>query len=125
MRRTHDSEPGPAGGAEVREAAMEQRMFEMVMDRFDRMERRQDASEESRRLLHEKINHTERAMDLLRNEVQSLDKSLSSLTPTVQEFIMVKQQVAGAGRLGRALWWIGGLILTAAASVISYFAGRS
>lgn len=124
MRRTQRSQPGTDGGI-TELATVEDRFYQLLLNRLDRIEMSQEASSESRRRLHEKLDQTDRVLDRVSSRVEGLERSLTSISPTIQEFMTYKHQVIGAGRFGRALWWLGGLVLTAASAVVSYLYGRS
>lgn len=47
----------------------------------------------------------------IETSISLMAKSLSDSEPTIQEFITIKHQVAGAGKLGKYLWTGLGLIL--------------
>lgn len=107
---------------------MDDRLFNVIMNRLDKIENtiaeQSSASSLSRQRIYEKAEQTDRKLERVGIEVENVKEVLTTIQPTVQEFVAYKAQVVGAGRLGRGLWWIGGLILTAAASIVSYLAGR-
>lgn len=57
----------------------------------------------------EKVNHTLLKLD---GRVTGVEQTLTSVTPTIDEFVNIKVKVQGAGMAGKALWAIGGTILT-------------
>ena len=75
-----------------------------------------DASE-SRRRMHEELQALTLEIHTLRTEVKGLNERLDAIEPGVKDYLGMQQQVAGAGKLGRALWWLGGVLLAAASSV--------
>jgi len=54
----------------------------------------------------------------LRSEVKDLTER-SAIELGVKDYLGVQQQVAGAGKLGKVLWFIGGLILAVASSAVA------
>lgn len=89
--------------------------------------------EENRRAA-DKRAETYKALDEVRGEVREtrikvdgLDERVSKMEPSLADYHEKLQQVKGAGRLGRALWWFGGVILSVAAGAatwMSWFSGK-
>lgn len=77
---------------------------------------------ESRKQVYTKLESTDRKVDHLVWRVEALEKNLGTISPTVQEFAAYKMQAQGAGKLGVALWRIGGWVLAAAAGAVSAWA---
>lgn len=77
-----------------------------------------DASE-SRRRMHEELQALTLEIHTLRTEVKGLNERLDAIEPGVKDYLGVQQQVAGAGKLGKALWFIGGIVLTLASSGVA------
>lgn len=50
----------------------------------------------------------------VKGDVQNLSERVGNLEPGVEDYLQKQQQIAGAGKLGRGLWWFGGVILAAA-----------
>jgi hypothetical protein len=73
----------------------------------------QDASE-SRRRTHEKMDALGRDLHTVSSEVRDLTDRVTAIEPTWKDYLNKQAQVRGAGKLGRALWIIGGGVLTAA-----------
>lgn len=78
------------------------------------IEKAMDRAEQSRGQLYNKIDTIDTKMTLVEAQVQSLTATLNGIKPTVDEYVKTKEQVKGAGALGRALWLIGGLLLAGA-----------
>ena len=79
-------------------------------------------SEESRRRMHEKLDGHEKMLWGLDHRMEVMERAVTSTSPVFTEFMAYKQRVIGAGMVGRWLWWIGGIILTAAASIAATYA---
>lgn len=97
-----------------------------ILDRFNRIE---DAiqsdrinSDDSRRRLHEKVDGLEKSFWGLDSRLEVMEKAVTSTNPVFTEYMAYKQRVIGAGIVGRWLWWLGGIVLTAAASVAGTYA---
>lgn len=89
----------------------------MLMSRFDEIGRRMSEdrveSNDSRRRIYEKLEQQSKVLTVLDGRVQKLEKAVEGAAPTLAEFTTYKEQVRGAGRLGRVLWGIGGFVLAA------------
>ena len=72
-----------------------------------------DASE-SRRRTHEKMDKLSQDVHSLQAEVRDLSDRVTEIEPTWKDYLRKQDQVRGAGKLGRALWIIGGGVLTTA-----------
>lgn len=97
----------------------------LILDRLGSIERsieneKRDSSE-SRRRVYEKLETLDKKQDITDMRVEKLEQAITSMSPTVAEFLNYKAQVAGAGRLGKALWRLGGVILGAAAALSAYW----
>lgn len=66
------------------------------------------------------------AMDQIKTTIQTIDHRLDNLerrvaeiTPETEEFTQWRYRAQGAGLLGRGLWVLGGMLLSAAAGVVA------
>lgn len=75
----------------------------------------------ARKLVYERLEVTDSKVDRLSWRMDALEKNLNQMSPTVAEFLTYKEQVRGAGRLGKLLWFVGGLVLSAAVTVSGWF----
>lgn len=98
----------------------------LLLDRLNRIE---DAiqsdrinSDDSRRRLHEKVDGLEKSFWGLDSRLEVMEKAVTSTNPMFTEYQAYRQRVIGAGMVGRWLWWLGGIILTAAASIAATYA---
>lgn len=96
----------------------------IILNRLDGLDRKVDdfrkSSEESRGRLHDKVNATNIQIAGLTARVEIAEKAITGMSPTISEFLTYKEQVRGAGKLGRGLWWLGGVILAGAASLSAF-----
>jgi hypothetical protein len=113
-----DSKDAPSGDFQA--------LVTVLLDRFNRIE---DAiqsdrinSDDSRRRLHEKVDGLEKSFWGLDSRMETMEKAVTSTSPFFTEFQAYRERVIGAGIVGRWLWWIGGIILTAAASIAATYA---
>lgn len=102
-------------------AAMDEVHVTLILSKFDEINRtlaedRRDSSD-SRRRMCERQDQIAQSLAAMGNRVDGLEKSVNSMSPTVAEYLEVKSQVRGAGRLGKLLWFLGGLILSAAVGI--------
>lgn len=56
----------------------------------------------------------------MKNKVDGLDNRVSKMEPSLADYHEKLQQVKGAGRLGRALWWVGGAIILPTAGALAH-----
>lgn len=90
------------------------------------IEKQLNEARDSRQQVYTKLESTDRKVDHLVWRVDALEKNLTMISPTVQEFVTYKTQAEGAGKMGRALWWFGGIVLSfsaGAAGVYQWFQG--
>jgi septal ring factor EnvC (AmiA/AmiB activator) len=78
------------------------------------IEKAMDRADQSRKQLYEKIDNIDTKVTLLEQQVGALSTGLNEVKPTVAEYLRAKEQVRGAGALGRALWLTGGFVLAGA-----------
>lgn len=95
----------------------------ILMSRFDAIERRMSEdrqdSAESRRRIYEKLEYQSSLLTTLDGRVQKVEKAVEGAAPTLAEFNSYKDQVRGAGRLGKFLWGVGGFVLAGAVALIT------
>ncbi|WP_289036014.1 hypothetical protein [uncultured Roseibium sp.] len=73
----------------------------------------QASASESWRRVYDKLDELQRRVDVV-------EKSVEASEPTLAEVRLYQQQVKGAGKLGRLLWWAGGGLLTGAVAIYSW-----
>lgn len=97
----------------------------LIIDRLSSIERsieneRRDGAE-SRRRTYDKLETLDKKQDMTDMRIEKLEQAITSMSPTVAEFLNYKAQVTGAGKLGKFLWWVGGIVLGAAATAAAYW----
>lgn len=98
----------------------------LITSRLDSIDRtmhedRREAAE-SRKQVYDKLEEQSSHIALIGSRVQTLEKAIVDMSPTVAEFVTMKAQVQGAGKLGTGLWTIGSWVLTAAVGFVSAWA---
>lgn len=95
----------------------------LILDRLknidETMRAERQSSALSRQRMYDKLEQTDTKMEKIENRVERLEHAITTMSPTVAEFLTYKAQVQGAGRLGKFLWWIGGMVLSAAVALAS------
>lgn len=86
------------------------------IDRAISDERKDSAT--SRQRVYEKLDGVDDKLNSMDRRVEKLEVALSSINPTVAEFLTYKANVEGARMLGRFLWVTGGVILGFASSTV-------
>ena len=71
-------------------------------------------AKESRKAQYEAIEEVKSTMNTIHGRVSVVEASLTEYGPTIQEFLKIKQQVVGAGALGKYLWVVGAALIAAA-----------
>jgi len=104
-----------------------EREMGQVLARLDGINQKLADAEQSRGRMYEKIDATNDKIELTNSKVDklgwrldALEQTMNNQAPTIAEFLTYKEQVRGAGRLGKFLWAMGGIILGAAASLASW-----
>ena len=105
---------------------MDQALVTMISGQLDSINRsiadeRRDSAE-SRRRVYEKLEGQDKSLERLDARVQTLENAILTMSPTVAEFVTMKAQAHGAGKLGKFLWLSGKLLLAAAASAVTTWA---
>ena len=107
----------------------------LILDRLknidETMRAERQSSALSRQRVYAKLEQTDDKIDKIKNRVERLEHAITTMSPTVAEFLAYKAQVQGAGKLGKFLWWLGGILLSAAAAlatqwhnIVSWFTAR-
>lgn len=95
----------------------------LILSKFDEINRqladdRRDSAE-SRRRMYERMDVMQGDVRDLKQKSSETAKAVEDLVPKVKRFADMEAQAKGAGRLGRALWWIGGVLIGIAAYLYS------
>lgn len=80
-----------------------------------------ERAEGSRKELHSSVNGIERNLVSVDHRLTLLEKQFSDVTPTINEFVVIKNRVQGAGSLGKYLWLFGGVLLSVSAWAVGIF----
>ena len=95
----------------------------LILDRLKNIDETMRAERQSSALSHQrmydKLEQTDDKIGKIENRVDRLEHAITTMSPTVAEFLSYQAQVQGAGRLGKFLWWIGGMVLGAAVALAS------
>jgi hypothetical protein len=98
----------------------------LVLQQLARIESQMESerlnSAESRRQMHLKLDDLEKRMWNVDFRMETTEKAVNATNPFFTEYQAYRERVIGAGIVGRWLWWIGGIILTAAASIAATYA---
>lgn len=95
----------------------------LILDRLknidETMRAERQSSALSRQRMYDKLEQTDDKIGKIENRVDRLEHAITTMSPTVAEFLSYQAQVQGAGRLGKFLWWVGGMVLGAAVALAS------
>lgn len=100
---------------------MMEREIGVMLEKIDRLSDDLAEDRKARKALYERIETTNLSVEKLKWEVEALKNTLNSQAPTIAEFLTYKEQVRGAGKLGRFLWVAGGVLLGWAATMAGWF----
>jgi len=78
-------------------------------------------ADESRRVVYERLEAFALSEQALSTRIESLERELAKMAPVLADYLQKIAQVKGAGMLGRMLWMFGGVILSAAVSLASFW----
>lgn len=93
----------PAESPEVQMARLDERLQQIL--------REMELSRDGRKQQYEKLETINQSVVLLETRVKGVEDGLNKASPTIDEFIVIKHKVIGAGLLGRWLWaGLGGLL---------------
>jgi len=84
-------------------------------------------ADESRRVVYERLEAIGLYEQALSTRIDSLEKEIAKMAPVLSDYLQKMAQVKGAGMLGRMLWMLGGILLSAAVSLTGFWywiAGR-
>jgi len=97
-----------------------EREFGVMLQKIEDLRDDLAQDREARKQLYGRVETTNLNVEKLTWRIDALEKTMSSQAPTIAEFLTYKEQVRGAGKLGKALWMLGGIILSAAAGVVAW-----
>ena len=76
-------------------------------------------SRESRRRMYNHMEAADQKIEQLDARVAHVETAVTRMTPTLTEFVTIKAKVEGAGVLGRALWFVGGVLISVVAAIVT------
>lgn len=88
---------------EVQMARLEERLRVIVDDLA--------LARDSRKQQYEIQEKLGRSLVSIENRLENVETSLARATPTIDEFLIIKHKVVGAGLLGKWLWAAGGMLI--------------
>jgi hypothetical protein len=101
-------------------------LMNMVAESISRVERKIDAqatdNAESRRRMHERQEAMNLKLVTLEHDMSQIKGELTGMRPTVAEFVTMRNQAAGAGRLGRFMWKLASYSIAAASGAAGFYA---
>lgn len=105
---------------------MDASVVSLITSRLDSIDRsiseeRRDSAE-SRSRVYEKLEKQGQDLGLISSRVETLEKSINDMSPTVAEFVSYKTNVKVAGSLGQFLWKFGGWVLATASALAASYA---
>lgn len=104
--------------------------LEVQIARFDERLRRlleeTELARDGRKQQYEKLELISQNVALLETRVKGVEDGLNRASPTIDEFLVIKHKVVGAGLLGKWVWAFGGGLLSTLAfsreAIFSWFA---
>lgn len=81
------------------------------------------SSSQSRKDLYEKVESVNRTVAESNQRLANLEKSMSDAQPDLQKFRELRHQATGAGKMGKAVYFVGGGLVAAGTWVLSHFGG--
>lgn len=89
--------------AEVQIARLDERLQQIL--------RELELSRDGRKQQYEKLEQLNQSVSVLSGRVENVENSLAKTAPTIDEFLIIKHKVVGAGIMGRWVWLAGGSII--------------
>lgn len=104
---------------------LESALVKIVLNRLDQFENHLESdrvnSSDSRRRLYEKIDSLEKSIDNLDRRTEHVEKVMSATNPMFTEMQAYRERAIGAGMVWRWLRFLGGILLSAAASAAAVY----
>jgi hypothetical protein len=88
---------------ETKLARMEERLSAMLTEL--------ESARHGRKQQYEKQEEFGRSLMTIGNRLENVENSLARASPTIEEFVVIKHKVIGAGIMGKWLWVMGGGLL--------------
>lgn len=81
-----------------------------------------DSANDSRKELHHEQGSLRRGIDDLGRELRGLKSAVEQIRPTTDEYLRIREQVTGAGKLGAAAWRVGKWVIAATGWLAAVYA---
>lgn len=95
-------------------------------ERLQQILRELELSRDGRKQQYEKLETISQNVALLETRVKGVEDGLNKASPTIDEFLVIKHKVVGAGLLGKWVWAFGGGLLSTLAfsreAIFAWFA---
>jgi hypothetical protein len=105
--------------------SMNSDLVALIVSRLDSIDKTlaedRKTSTESRGKVYGRLEGMSKQMTDVEGRVVTLEAHITSMSPTVEEFVTYKERVRGAGVLGRLLWMVGGVLLTSAVAISGWW----
>ena len=72
---------------------------------------------DGRKQQYEKLEQITRYQQSLESRIKNLEEDLAKASPTIDEFLVIKHKVQGAGMFGKWIWGAAGAMLTMVAAI--------
>ena len=85
------------------------------------------AGNESRKALYQENERMRVDLIEIRHRIGHLQDGLDAVKPSAAEYVQIRDQITGAGRLGMAAWQVGGYVVAFAgwaAAAYTYLTGK-
>ncbi|MNF31591.1 hypothetical protein D3C87_1866310 [compost metagenome] len=83
-------------------------------ERLQQILREMELSRDGRKQQYEKLEQLNQSVTVLSGRVENVENSLAKTAPTIDEFLVIKHKVVGAGIMGKWLWAAGGGLISLA-----------
>lgn len=100
---------------------MMERELGKVLAKLEGIEEDLQEAKEGRKVMYRNIEETKLSVEKLNWRMDALERTMNSQAPTIAEFLNFKEQVKGAGKFGKLLWFLAGLSVSLAAGVAGWF----
>lgn len=80
-------------------------------ERFKTILARLDEAKEDQKSQEKWMDRTDAALSVINNRVENVESKLAKASPTIDEFLVIKAKVTGAGIFGKWVWAALGTII--------------
>lgn len=103
------------GKTDAERLAVVETKLDTIIKQLGEFAKDQATAGESRKRQYESQEKMSREMLDISYRLQTVEKQVEAFAPTSREYEQMRDRAIGAGTLGRWLWRIGGLLISAAA----------